>query len=334
MTVAINRDVLVVRGASRLIGILAALLAVLTLASLFWDPVPLSVLYHRDPMLARLILVELRVPRTLLGLLIGGFLGLAGAAMQGFLRNPLASPDVTGASAGAALGAVLVAYTAGAASTAAMAAGAVGGSALALLLLLALAGRGAATERLVLAGVAIAALAGALTTLALSLAPSPYALYDLLFWLMGSLADRSLVHVAIAAPLLLAGAALLLPLRRGLDALTLGEDVAASLGHDVAWLRWRVLGGTALGVGGAVAVAGAIGFVGLVVPHLVRSAVGHRPGAALLPSALCGSVLLTAADLVVRIPVRGEELKLGVVTALIGAPFFVRLILRYRGATT
>ena len=171
---------------------------------------------------------------------------------------------------------------------------------------------------------------GALTTLALSLAPSPYALYDLLFWLMGSLADRSLVHVAIAGPLLVVGGALLLSTRRGLDALALGEDVAASLGHDVGRLRWRIIAGTALGVGGAVAVAGAIGFVGLVVPHLVRPLVGHRPGAALVPSALAGAMLLTAADLAVRLDTGGPELKLGVVTALIGAPFFLLLILRHR----
>lgn len=304
--------------------------AVLAALSLFWDPLSLGDIAVRDPALAKLILLELRLPRTVLALAIGAFLGLAGAAMQSLLRNPLASPDVTGASAGAALGAVIVAYTASTTSTAGIAAGAVGGAGGALLLLQALAGRGASTERLVLAGVAIAALAGALTTLALSLAPSPYALYDLLFWLMGSLADRSLVHVAIAGPLLLIGGALILSTRRGLDALALGEDVAASLGHDVTTLRWRIIAGTALGVGGAVAVAGAIGFVGLVVPHLVRPLVGHRPGAALVPSALAGAVLLTAADLLVRVDIGGPELKLGVVTALIGAPFFLLLILRYR----
>lgn len=304
--------------------------AILAALSLMWDPLALRAVAARDPALAQLILLELRLPRTLLALGIGGFLGLAGAAMQGLLRNPLASPDVTGASAGAALGAVVVAYTVSTTSTAHIAAGAVAGAGGALLLLQALAGRGAATERLVLAGVAIAALAGALTTLALSLAPSPYALYDLLFWLMGSLADRSLVHVAIAGPMLIAGSVLLLSTQRGLDALALGEDVAGSLGHDVAKLRWRIIAGTALGVGGAVAVAGAIGFVGLVVPHLVRPLIGYRPGAALIPSALAGAVLLTAADLVVRIDLNGPELKLGVVTALIGAPFFLLLILRHR----
>jgi len=281
----------------------ALILAAIILAawSLFWDPLSLDAIAARDPALAKLILLELRLPRTLLALAIGGFLGLAGAAMQGLLRNPLASPDVTGASAGAALGAVIVAYTASTTSTASIAAGAVAGAGAALLLLQALAGRGASTERLVLAGVAIAALAGALTTLALSLAPSPYALYDLLFWLMGSLADRSLVHVAIAGPLLITGGALIVSSRRGLDALALGEDVAASLG--------------------------------LVVPHLVRPLVGHRPGAALVPSALAGAVLLTAADLLVRIDTGGAELKLGVVTALIGAPFFLLLILRYRSGS-
>jgi iron complex transport system permease protein len=199
---------------------------------------------------------------------------------------------------------------------------------LTLLLLLLLAGRAAPTATLVLAGVAISALGGALLNLALSLAPSPYALYDVLFWLLGSLADRSLPQLYVAAPALLLGAVVLLRLAPALDALALGEDVAASLGVDVARLRWTVVVATGVMTGAGVAVAGVIGFIGLVVPHLVRPLIGNRPGAALLPSMIAGAALLTAADLVVRIPVAGQELKLGVVTALIGAPFFLWLILR------
>jgi iron complex transport system permease protein len=311
----------------RLLILLGLLAALLFAASLVLPLAPLAQAAARSRELARLILIELRLPRAVLALAIGGFLGLSGAAMQGLLRNPLASPDVTGASAGAALGAVGMVYFALAAPFA-VAIGAVGGAGVALALLLGLAWRGATTERLILAGVAIATLAGALTTLALSLAPSPYALYDALTWLMGSLADRSLAHVAVAVPLMAFGALLILPTARGLDALSLGEDVAASLGWDAARLRLRIVAGTALGLGGAVAAAGSIGFVGLVAPHLVRPLVGHRPGAALWPSALAGAGLLLAADLLVRLPIGNGELRLGVVTALIGTPFLIRLLLK------
>ncbi len=310
---------------------LALLAALLGLAALALPLGPLLAVQARDPALAWTIVTELRIPRAVLALAIGGFLGLSGAAMQGLLRNPLASPDITGASAGAALGAVIIAYSFNVMGTAALAAGAIAGAALALAALLALAGRGATTNRLVLAGVAISALAGAATNLALSVAPSPYAIYDILFWMLGSVADRSLVHVAIALPCIGAGGALILSGRRGLDALALGEEVAASLGHDVARLRLRIVAGTALGVGASVAVAGAIGFIGLIVPHLVRRRV-RSPGASLVPSALAGAALLSAADLLVRVPVAGQELKLGVVTALIGAPFFLHLIVSERRA--
>ncbi len=310
---------------------LALLAALLGLVALAFPVAPLLAVQGRDPALAWTIVTELRIPRAVLALAIGGFLGLSGAAMQGLLRNPLASPDVTGASAGAALGAVIVAYSLNVMGTAALAAGAITGAALALAALLGLAGRGASTNRLVLAGVAISALAGAATNLALSVAPSPYAIYDILFWMLGSVADRSLVHVAIALPCIGVGGALILSGRRGLDALALGEEVAASLGHDVARLRLQIVAGTALGIGASVAVAGAIGFIGLIVPHLVRRRV-RSPGASLVPSALAGAALLSTADLLVRVPVAGQELKLGVVTALIGAPFFLHLIVSERRA--
>lgn len=315
-------------------GWLAAAALSLALASLLCPPGMLLDVAARSPDVAGTILLELRLPRTILGLTIGGVLGLTGAALQGLLRNPLAAPDVLGSSTGAAFGAVLASYYLGIGGTLGLAIGGMAGAVGALALLLLLAGPCASTASLVLAGVAISALASALTNLALSLAPSPFALYDVLFWLLGSLADRSLSHVAFGLPPMLLGGALALSARRGLDALALGEEVAASLGQDVAQLRVRIVIGTGLAVGAAVAVAGAIGFVGLVVPHLVRPFVGYRPGAALVPSGLAGACLLTAADLAVRVPVGGQELKLGVVTAMLGCPFFLWLIIRGRGGMT
>ncbi len=308
---------------------LAALLLPLLLASLFWDPAMLRAVADRDPALARTILVELRLPRTGLAALIGASLGLGGAAMQGLLRNPLASPDVLGPTTGASLGAVIAGYYLGG-GVVAMAVGGMAGALLALALLLALAGPGAATATLILAGVAISALGGALINLALSLAPSPYALYDALFWLLGSLADRSLPQLYLAGPIMAAAGALLLGQRHALDSLALGEEVAESLGVRLARLRWTVVVATGVMVGAGVAVAGSIGFIGLVIPHLVRPLVGGRPGATLLPASLAGAALLLAADMAVRVPVAGEELKLGVLTALLGAPFFLWLLVRAR----
>ena len=308
---------------------LSLVVILLAAASLATGPADLLAIWPSDSDLARTLFVELRLPRTGLALLIGAGLGAAGAATQGLLRNPLASPDVLGPSGGAALGAVLGTYFAGA-GLLAVTFGALAGAGLALVALIALAGRGAGTARLLLAGVAVSALSGALINLALSLAPSPYALYDALFWLLGSLADRSLPQLAVAAPLIIVGLLLLLHDAARLDALVLGEDVAASLGVAVAPLRARVVLATTLITGAGVAVAGSIGFVGLVVPHLVRPFTGQRPGAAILPAALAGAALLLAADLAVRLIPAAQELKLGVFTALIGAPFFLWLILRAR----
>lgn len=315
---------------SHLLAALAGLSLLLAMASLAWHPVMLQAVAARDPGLARTILVELRLPRTGLALLIGASLAASGAAMQALLRNPLASPDVLGPSGGAALGAVVAGYFLGLGPLG-IAAGGIGGSLVTLVGLVALAGPGAGTATLILAGVALSALAGALLNLALSLAPSPYALYDLMFWLLGSLADRSLPQLIIAAAIILPGLALLLRRAPDLDTLVLGEEVAQSLGVQVARLRWTVIILTGAMTGAGVAVAGSIGFIGLVVPHLVRPLVGGRPGATLLPAALAGAALLTAADMAVRVPIAGEELKLGVLTALFGAPFFLALLLRGRG---
>ena len=279
-----------------------------------------------------MILVELRLPRALLGVLVGASLGLAGAALQGLMRNPLAEPGIIGVSGTAALGAVVVFYFgfAGFLSLA-LPLGGIAGALVATLLLYVLAGRGAGTMTLILAGVAINSFAGALTALALNLSPNPYAALEIVFWLLGSLADRSLAHVALVLPPMLIGWALLLGSARALDALTLGEDTAQSLGVDLRRLRWQLVGGAGLSVGSAVAVTGAIGFVGFVVPHLLRPLTGYRPGRLLLASGLGGAALTLAADIAVRLIPTRPELKLGVVTAIIGAPFLFSLIWRLRG---
>jgi iron complex transport system permease protein len=273
-----------------------------------------------------LVMREIRLPRALLGLVVGAGLGLSGAALQGLLRNPLAEPGLIGVAPAAALGAVIALQTGLAAAFAlALPLVALGFAAATVALLLALAGpRGTLT--LILAGVALSALAGALTALVLNLSPNPFAAAEIVFWMMGSLADRSMVHVWLAAPFVLAGMAALLTTRRGLDALTLGEDAAAALGVNLRRLRLTVVLGTAAVVGAATAVAGAIGFVGLVVPHLLRPLVGARPGALLVASALGGAAVVLAADVAVRLIAPDRDLKLGVLTALVGAPFFLRLI--------
>ncbi|MEO8466748.1 MAG: iron ABC transporter permease [Gammaproteobacteria bacterium] len=285
------------------------------------------------PEIGDVILREIRLPRTLLALLVGGTLGLCGAALQGLLRNPLAEPGLLGASSGAALGAVLVFYfgLAGGESLL-LPLGAVAGSLLSLALLYALAGKTSDILTVVLAGIAINAFTAALTSLVLNFAPSPYAALEILFWMLGSLADRSLVHVWLALPLMIPGWLLVIAAARGLDALTLGEETAASLGFNPGRTQWLVVTGTALAVGGAVAVTGVVGFVGLVVPHLLRPWVGHHPSRLLLPSFLGGALLATLADSAIRLMPPGPELKLGVVTALLGAPFFLRLVISSRNA--
>src|SRR5215475_3338467 len=278
-----------------------------------------------------LVLVELRVPRALLGSLVGFSLGLTGAAMQGLLRNPLAEPGIIGVSSTAALGAVVVFYFGlSGVFLLALPLGGVVGAMVATVLLYGLAGRGAGTMTLILAGVAISSFAGALTALALNLSPNPYAVSEIVYWLLGSLADRSLLYVWLVLPLMLVGWALILMSGPPLDALTLGEDTARSLGFNLGRLRLQLVAGTALSVGSAVAVTGSIGFVGLVVPHLLRPLVAHRPGRLLLVSGLGGAALTLAADIAVRVlPIR-PELKLGVITAIIGAPFLLSLIYRLR----
>ena len=282
--------------------------------------------------LAALVYWEIRLPRVLLGLLVGASLGLAGAAMQGLLRNPLAEPGILGVSNGAALGAVLVLYFVGGVSAVSfgLPLAAMAGALLSLLLVYLLAGINGSILTLILAGVAVNALFGALIALALNFAPSLYALQEIVFWLMGSLANRTFEHLELAVPFALIGGALVLSRGRFLDALTLGEDTARSLGYAVGRNRVLLLLGIALAVGACVAVSGSIGFVGLMVPHLLRPWVGYRPGRLLWASALGGALLVLLADILVRQLDATRELKLGVVTALLGGPFFLYLIIKTR----
>lgn len=322
----------------RLIFSLLTLILLLSIASLLAGTIWLSprtiaaAMLSRQTTLPGIILAEIRLPRLVLGLMVGGILGLSGAVLQGLLRNPLAEPGLLGVSAGASLGAVISIYY-GFAAVSLLATplfaltGGLATAGLALML-----ARGGGTLALILAGAAVSSLAAAGVSLALNLAPNPYAAYEIMTWLMGSLADRSWDHVTLAAPFILTGAVLLALTGRALDALTLGEAQAESLGVRLGQVRLLALAGTALGVGAATAVTGAVGFVGLLAPHLVRATVGHRPAATLLPATLAGAAIVTAADIATRLirPEVGPELRLGVLTSLVGAPFFLWLVLHLR----
>jgi iron complex transport system permease protein len=278
-----------------------------------------------------IIMQDIRLPRMLLAMLAGAALGMSGAALQGLLRNPLAEPGVMGISAFASLGAVIAIYF-GLSTVFAFSlpVAAMGGALLAAALLNLLSARRNSLYTLVLAGVALSNLAAALMALALNLAPNPYAVSEIVFWLLGSLKDRSIQDVLLALPFVAVGLIILHRTGRALDALALGEDVARSMAIDVAGVgRWVTLG-VALTVGASVAVTGAIAFVGLIVPHLCRSLVGYEPSRLLWPSALGGALLVSLADIAVRLVPSGPELMLGVFTSLIGVPFFLWLVLRLR----
>ena len=291
----------------------------------------ISSLYSQANTSTNIIIQEIRLPRTLLSIMIGAALGLSGAALQGYLRNPLAEPGIIGVSGCAALGAVIVFYS-GLTSiiSIALPLGGMAGAAISVLLLGLLAGYKSSVMTIILAGVAITSLAGSLTSLVLSLAPNPFATFEIFFWLLGSLADRSFEHVKLIIFPLVIGIGLLLTTGRALDALTLGEDVASSLGFNLQRIKWTIVIGISLAVGVAVSISGIIGFVGLVVPHLLRPIADFRPGI-LLPLSMLGGINLTlAADILVRVISQGPELKLGVVTALIGSPFFLYLVIKSR----
>nr|WP_194300910.1 iron ABC transporter permease [Acetobacter oeni] len=322
-----------------MILVLSSGLAALFVAALFWGESSLDIpAAFRDLLDGRhsvgaIILGQLRLPRALLAVLIGGTLGLCGAVLQGYLRNPLADPALLGVSGGAALGAVVVFYTGLSAGIGlALPAGGLAGALLAVVLLLGLAGQGG-TMALLLAGAALTSFFAAMTSLTLNLVSSPYASFEIMHWLMGSLADRTMTHVWLCLPGIVAGCGLMFSTARTLDALTLGEDVAESLGFRLDGLfgvQSRVVVGAALAVGSSVAVSGAIGFIGLVVPHLLRPFTGHRPARLLVPSFLGGAVLLLLADELARVIPTSSELHVGVLTAVGGAPLFFWRVIRLR----
>ena len=322
---------------TRLVVSLSLVVLVLFGASLFIGPAGLgfaesvSGLFPGPDSPVTLVMREIRLPRALLAVMIGASLGLAGAAMQGYLRNPLAEPGLIGVSGAAALGAVLAIQT-GLSATFALGLpfAALAGALLAVLLVMALAGPRGTSLTLILAGIAVSALAAALTSLVLNLSPNPFAASEIVYWMMGSLADRSMTHVWLALPFMLVGGALLATLGRGLDALTLGEDAAQAMGIPVNRLRLQLVLGTACVVGAGTAVSGAIGFVGLVVPHILRPLVGAQPSRLLWASALGGAIMVLAADITTRVVLPDKDLKLGVLTALVGAPLFLHLILKLR----
>jgi iron complex transport system permease protein len=311
----------------KLVLILLALCGAASLAHLLAGGFPLGGLVAGDEA-ARLILVDLRLPRLVLSLAIGASLGLTGAVLQGYFRNPLADPGIVGVTSSAGFGAVIALYFGlGGFLGIGVPLFAILGAAAGAAVLLLVAGARASATTLILSGVAVAALANALTALMMNLSPNPWALSEIAYWLMGSLANSSWTEVSVALPLIAAGCFVLAFTARALDALTLGENTARSLGVNLALLRILCVAGAALAVGGGVAVAGAIGFVGLVAPHLLRRFVDHQPSRLLLPAALGGAALLTAADALIRLlSGQGTPLYLGVATALLGVPFFFWLV--------
>jgi iron complex transport system permease protein len=309
-------------------------LAVVALLSLLTPFGSLFELRRADPNLAWMLIEELRLPRTLLALGYGTVLGLTGAALQAIFANPLASPDITGSSSGAALGAVAGSYWLGITGPLALAVCGATGAGLALAALFLVAGRRSETATLLLAGVAIALAAGALTSLLLALAPSPFAFYDSFEWLMGSFVDRSLPQAAAA--LIPASIACILLARRSraLDMMALGDDVAASVGYRPRRLAIEIVALSAIAVGACVSVCGAIAFVGLIAPYAARSLTRGHPGQALLPAGAIGAILLLLADLLVRLAPAGRTIPVGVVTTAIGTPLFIWIVVRMRRTVT
>lgn len=327
-------------GASRyriVLALLSAATAALFMLSLVTGPAgigfsdALASLYSGGDQGAGLIMREIRLPRAILGLMIGITLGLSGAALQGYLRNPLAEPGLLGISASASLGAVIAIYTGfSAVFPLGLPLAALAGSVVAVLVVQAMAGARGGALTVILAGVAVSSFAAAMTSLALNLSPNPFAALEIMFWMLGSLTDRSMTHVWLAGPFMVLGWAMLAALGRPLDALTLGEDAAASMGVNLRLVQFLAVFGAAASVGAATAVAGAIGFIGLVAPHLLRPLVGSLPSRLLPASALGGACLLLSADILTRIIAPDKDLKIGVLTAIIGAPFFVWLVYRMR----
>ncbi|TCT40227.1 FecCD family ABC transporter permease [Martelella mediterranea] len=320
-----------------LLSCLSLLVFLLFVASLAVGPAGIGFrasmrgLFSNDAGAVALIMHEIRLPRALLGLMIGATLGLSGAVLQGYLRNPLAEPGLLGVSASASLGAVIAIYTGlSALFSLALPLLALVFAFLSVIAVRALAGGAARSLSMILAGVAVTSFAGAMTSLALNLSPNPFAAMEIMFWMLGSLTDRSMVQFWLAAPFMVVGWCLLFASARALNAMTLGEDAAASLGISRKRTERLVVWGVAVSVGAATAVSGAIGFIGLVVPHVLRPLVGHVPSRLLPASALGGAAVLLTADIAVRVIAPERDLKLGVLTAIVGAPFFLWLIYKTR----
>lgn len=314
-------------------SVLAALLVVLFFASLcagrVWAPWSAWISHGEDPRWA--IVFGLRLPRTILAILVGGALGLSGAALQGYTRNPLADPAALGVSTSAALGAVLTLYL-GAAGEAnwILPLAAMVGAGIGVAILLGLSGISSSIVTFLLAGFVIQTVCGAMIALALNLAPNPWAVNEIVNWLMGSLADRGVEEVKLAAPGVVLGSVLLLTLGRSLDALTLGEQGARSLGVELGRTRLLMAAGVAIAVGSSVAVTGVISFIGLITPHLLRPLLGSKPSAVLAPSFVGGAVLTLAADILVRMTPAASEVKLSVAMAALGGPFFLAMLISMR----
>ncbi|WP_438994252.1 FecCD family ABC transporter permease [Pseudemcibacter sp.] len=320
---------------SNLLLIIALILT--AIASLMIGRTPLDVseiLYGfvgpaNDPI--SIIVIELRLPRVLLGILIGATLGISGAALQGVLRNPLADPGVIGVTASASLGAVIAIHS----GLAIMwplfiPLFAMAGALIATAILLFVSVRESSLLMLILVGIGISSLAIAGVSLVMNMAESPMSVRDMVMWMLGSLENRTSTDILLALPFILFGWIMMINVGQGLNALSVGEDTAQSMGINISMLKLRVVIGSAISVGAAVAACGSIGFIGLVVPHMVRGLITNEPGGILIPSALMGGLLLTLADLMTRLPMPGATLQLGVVTSLIGAPAFLYIVYKTR----
>lgn len=276
------------------------------------------------------IMAELRLPRAILGASIGAILGLSGAVLQGYVRNPLADPTIIGVSSSAALGGVLAIFLGISVFPYAIFACAMLGAGISLLLLIAMAGNGRGPVGFILAGMIVSTVSGALTAFLISVSPNPFATSEIINWLMGALTDRSMDDVTMALPWIAIGGLILVATRAPLNALALGEDGARSLGVDLRRLQYLVVLGCGLGIGASVAVSGVVGFVGLIVPHVMRYWIGAKPSDILIPSALGGAIVLLTADALVRLLPGVGEIRLGIIMTLLGAPFFFIIMMRRR----
>lgn len=314
---------------------LAALVAILAACALGSTPMAFSrivaALVGQSTPGDIIVVWEIRLPRALAAFVVGMALGASGAALQGLLRNPLADPGVLGVTASSSLAATFALYYGlTAASAFLLPVFAILGALAATLLMATAAVRVQSVVTLILIGVGLSSFAGATMSLLLNLAPNPFSLSDMINWMLGSVANRSLDDLKFVLPFIVVGFAILLLSRRGLTALTLGEEAASGLGLNLKRQRTAIVLGAGLATGAAVALAGAIGFVGIVAPHIVRPLVNYDPARTLVPSALLAGLILVLADIGVRLMPTSSELKLGVVAALIGAPAFVWIAMQRR----